>query len=172
VRWAGETRSGICSLCQVKRYHRKGWVLATAASTGSASAVRGGSRGQLKRGRSQMVALVREVLWATAVPSAGYGGDNGHFDKLSWLVMALYSPSYITSASCARTRPTKEPALSLAEGCIRRHRCGILGLRRCWWFSRPCPGSWWYCGDAVDPGVGRRHSTRGNPILDRVFRLP
>jgi hypothetical protein len=51
----------------------------------------------------------------------------------------------------SRQRPS---LVSPNNGCIRRHRCGILGLRRCWLFSRACPGSTLFCGVAVDPAVG------------------
>jgi hypothetical protein len=44
-------------------------------------------------------------------------------------------------------RPTK--------GTTDATAAAVLGLRRCWLFSRFCPGSWLFCGGAADPGVGR-----------------
>jgi hypothetical protein len=90
----------------------------------------GKSRSWPERGRSDVLVLVREVLRVTAVHPASCGG---------W----------------------QRPCAPLAiKGCKRRHRCGILCLRRRWLFSRSCPGSGLFCGGAADPGVGRTERVR------------
>jgi hypothetical protein len=71
----------------------------------------GKTRSRSDRGRSEEVALVREVLSVTAVHLTSCGEGYGR----------------------APARPTKGAADATAAA--------VLCLRRCWWFSQSCPGS-------------------------------
>jgi hypothetical protein len=75
------------------------------------------------------------------------------YDPLYRMMEAAYSG--VLSATYGYSFDATSTLLSMAEGCSRRHRCGTLGLRRRWLFSRSCPGGGWFCGGAADPGVGK-----------------
>jgi SAM-dependent methyltransferase len=104
--------------------------------------------GRSEPDRSEVVVLVREVLWVTAV-----GGINRGRSEVVVLVREVLRVTAVHPASCGRwQRPCAGPP---NKGCSRCHRCGILGLRRSWLFSRTCPGISWFCGGAVGPSVNR-----------------
>jgi hypothetical protein len=102
----------------------------------------GKTRSRSERGRSEVVVLVREVLRVTAAHPASCGG---------------------------RLWPCAD---SLNKGCLRRHRCGILGLRRHGLFSRSCSGSGWFCDGAIDPTIKptSRFQTSGLGSLRLIHR--
>jgi hypothetical protein len=128
------------------------------SNCGGATAVRGASRSRSERGGSEVVVWVREGLRVTAVYPASCGGatavrgiNRGRSEVLV-LVREVVRVTAVHFAGCGGwQRPCACPP---NKGCSRRHRCGRLGLRRRWLFSRSCPGRGLFGGGAADPGVG------------------